>query len=179
MLHDAADDDRAGRIRDRIDVELHRVLEKLVDEDRVAGGRGNRSHHVAIQRRHVIHDRHRAAAENVRRAHDEREPDLRRDLARLVGRGRRPARRLRDAKIPQQLRKPLAVFRQIDRIRRGPENPDARMLQRQRQLQGRLPAVLHHAGHVAAGFLLARDDRRHILERQRLEIQTIDRVVIG
>ena len=100
VLHDAADDDRAGRIRDRIDVELHRILEEFVDEDRVAGGRGDGPDHVAIERRHVVHDRHRTAAEDVRRPDDEREPDRGRDFARLVGRGRRSARRLRNAEIP-------------------------------------------------------------------------------
>ena len=35
VLHDAADDDRAGRIGDRIDVELDGILEELVDQDRM------------------------------------------------------------------------------------------------------------------------------------------------
>ena len=53
------------------------------------------------------------------------------------------------------------------------------LLQRQRQLQRRLPAVLDDAGDVAAGLLLARDDRRDVLERQRLEVETVDGVVVG
>ena len=140
---------------------------------------GDGVHHVAVERRHVVDDRHRAAAEHVRRPHDEREADLRRDLARLFRRRRGAARRLRDAEIPQQLREPLAILGEVDRIRRGAEDADAGLLQRQRELQRRLPAVLDDAGDVAAGLLLARDDRRDVLEGQRLEVEAIDRVVVG
>ena len=34
-------------------------------------------------------------------------------------------------------------------------------------------------GDVAARRFLAVDDRHHVLERQRLEVQPIDRVVVG
>ena len=52
------------------------------------------------------------------------------------------ARRLRDAEIPQELREPLAILRQVDRIRRRAEDLHARFLQRERQLERRLAAVL-------------------------------------
>ena len=90
-----------------------------------------------------------------------------------------PLARLRDAELPQQLGEALAILGEVDRIRRGAENPDARLLQRQRQLQRRLPAVLHDDRDVAAALPLARDDREHVLEGQRLEIQAIDGVVVG
>ena len=135
--------------------------------------------HVAIERRHVVDDRHAAAAEDVRRPDDEREADLGGDLARLGDARRGAARRLRDAEIPQQLREALAILGEVDRIGRGADDADARRLQRQRQLQRRLPAVLDDARHFAAGLLFARDDRRHVLERQRLEVQPIDGVVVG
>ena len=103
VLHDAADDDRAGRVGDAVDVELDGVLEELVDEDRPVGRRLHRRRHVAIERGHVVDDRHGAAAEHVRRTDDEREADLQRDVARLLGRGRDAARRLRNAEVPQEL----------------------------------------------------------------------------
>ncbi len=90
-----------------------------------------------------------------------------------------PLGRLRDAEIPQQLREALAVLGQVDRVGRGAEDPDAGLLQRQRQLERRLPAELHDAGDVAAGLLLALDDRDHVLEGQRLEVQPVDGVVVG
>ena len=36
VLHHAADDDRAGRVGDDVDVDLDRVVEELVDEQREA-----------------------------------------------------------------------------------------------------------------------------------------------
>ena len=81
---------------------------------------------------------------------------VRGDLARFLrGRGD-AARRLRDAELPQQLREALAILGEVDRIRRGADDLDARFLQRQRQLQRRLPAELHDDRDVAAGFALAR-----------------------
>jgi hypothetical protein len=73
----------------------------------------------------------------------------------------------------------FAIFGQIDRIRRRTDDLDTRLLQRQRQLQRRLPAVLHDTWDVRTGFPLAGDDGGHILEGQRLEVQAIDRVVVG
>ena len=76
VLHDAADDDGAGRVSDCIDVELEGVFEELVDEDGMPRRRGDGVGHVAIQRRRVVDDRHAAAAKHVRRPDDEREADL-------------------------------------------------------------------------------------------------------
>ena len=42
VLHDAADDDGAGRVGDRVDVELDGVLEELVDQDRMVRARPRR-----------------------------------------------------------------------------------------------------------------------------------------
>ena len=92
---------RARCVGERVDVDLRRVLEELVDEDRMLGRRLHGVAHVAIERRHVVDDRHRAAAEHVRRAHDDREADLVGDVARFVRRRRRAARRLRNAEIPR------------------------------------------------------------------------------
>ena len=77
------------------------------------------------------------------------------------------------------LAKRFAVFGEIDRVRRRSENPHAGVLQRQRQLERGLPAVLHDAGDVAAPASFALDDREDVLERQRLEVQPVDRVVVG
>ena len=84
VLHDAADDDGAGRVGDRVDVELERVLEELVDEHRMLRRGVDRLRHVAIERADVVDDRHAAAAEHVRRPHDDREADRRGDLARFL-----------------------------------------------------------------------------------------------
>jgi hypothetical protein len=122
VLHDAADDDGAGRVGDAVDVELDGVLEELVDQHGPLGRRLHGRRHVAVERGHVVDDRHAPAAEHVRRTDDEREADAQRDLARFLGRGGRAARRLRDAEIPQQLREALAIFREVDRVRRRAED---------------------------------------------------------
>ena len=56
-----------------------------------------------------------------------------------------PLGRLRDAEVPQQLREALAVLGEIDRVGRRAEDLDAGRLQRQRELERRLTAVLHDA----------------------------------
>ena len=179
VLHDAADHDRAGLVGDAIDVDLLGVLEEAIDQDRPIVRHVDGARHVAIERGHVVDDRHRASAEHVRRPHHHREADLRRHFARLGLRRRRAARRLRNAEIPQQLVEPLPILGEVDRVRRRAENRDAGFLQRQRQLQRRLAAELHHARHVDVAFALALDHRHHVLERQRLEVEPIGGVVVG
>ncbi len=148
VLHHAADDDRAGVVRDAVDVELLGSLEKAVDQDRPVVRHVDGRRHVSIERADVVHNRHVAAAEHVRRPHHDRESDLGRRVARFVPRGRGSAGRLRNPEVPQQLREALAILRQINRIGRGAENLDARFLQRQRQLERRLTAELHDARDV-------------------------------
>ena len=86
---------------------------------------GRRLHgvpHVAIERGRVVDDRHRAAAEHVRRPHDDREADLRRDLARLFA-ATSPCRSAACGmpRSQQQLREALAILGQIDRVGRRAE----------------------------------------------------------
>ena len=151
VLHDAADDDGARGVGDRVDVELERVLEELVDEHRMLGRGVDRLRHVAVERADVVDDRHPAAAEHVRRPHDDRKPDRRGDVSRFLARRRRAARRLRDLQLRQQRGEPLPIFGEIDRVGRRAEDRHAGLLQRERQLQRRLAAELHEARHLAAG----------------------------
>ena len=181
VLHDAADDDGAGRVGDRIDVELERVLEELVDQDRMLGRGVDGVRHVAVERRRC---RRRSPSRGRRaRRTAARRPGSRSSAAtsRASSRRRRgAARRLRNAEIPQQLREPLAVLGQVDRIGRGAEDPDAGLLQRQRQLQRRLPAELHDARRRRRRPSCSRSMiGDHVLERQRLEVQPVDGVVVG
>ncbi len=46
-------------------------------------------------------------------------------------------------------------------------------------MSGVCPPVLDDARDVAARFALARDDGRHVFEGQRLEVEAVDRVVVG
>ena len=179
VLHDAADDDGARGIRHAVDVEFLGVFEEAIEEDRPVvrdvDGRG----HVTVERGHVVDDGHVAATEHVRRAHHHGEADLGGHLAGFGARHGRAARRLRDAEIPQQLRETLAVFGEVDRVGRRADDRHARLLQRQRELERRLTAELHHHRDLGIALPFAVDDRHHVFERERLEVQPVGRVVVG
>jgi hypothetical protein len=83
-------------------------------------------------------------------ADHDRESDRRGDLSRLFTRRRRAAGGLRDAEIRQQPRETLAILGEVDRVGRRAHDLHAGRLQRQRELQRRLPAELHEARDVAA-----------------------------
>ena len=136
--------------------------------------------HVAIERAHVVDDRHRAAAEHVGRPDDEREADLRRHLARFFRRRRGAARRLRNAEIPQQLARSARDPRRGRSSRatcRGSGCPAS--CSGSASFSGVCPPYCTTHATSPPAFLLARDDRRDVLERQRLEVQAIDGVVVG
>ena len=179
VLHHAADDDVALRVGQRVHVELEGVLEEAVDQDRPLGRGVDRVDHVALERGRIVDDRHRAPAEHVGRPHHHRVADAARDLERLVLRHRHAVLRLRDLQLVQERREALAILGEVDRVGRGADDGDAGFLQRQRQLQRRLAAELHHDRDLAAGRALGVEDRHHVLEGQRLEEQPIDRVVVG
>jgi hypothetical protein len=79
----------------------------------------------------------------------------------------------------KQLREPAAILREVDRVGRRAQNLHAGLLERQRQFERRLAAKLHDARHFAVRRALALDDRHHIFEGQRLEVEAIGGVVIG
>ena len=179
VLHDAADDDVPARVGERVHVDLGRVLEELVDEDRVLGRRLDRVPHVAIERR--------------------------RCRTRWPSRGRR-ARRT-DARPPgiRSRRRPPALPPATWRCRwrpaecRGPRGAaqTARGLRRDRSSRAtcresaRRPPEAAAPASTASGRRTARrtprrrrpifplDDREHVLEGQRLEVEPIHRVVVG
>ena len=82
--------------------------------------------------------------------------------------------------VPEQLREPLAILRQIDRVGRGAEDADARPpAARSASLSGVWPPnwTTHDTSPPACSLPL--DDRQHVLERQRLEVQPVGGVVVG
>ena len=130
---------------------------------------------VVLQAVERVDDLHRAAAEHVGRAHEQREADLGRASHRLLGRvGGRVRRRL-VAELLQQLAEAAAVLGEVDRVDRGAEDRDAGLLQARRELERRLAAELddHPLG------LLDLADAEHVLERQRLEVEAVGGVVVG
>jgi hypothetical protein len=179
MLHDAADDDVSGGVGDGVDVELERIFEELVDQHRMFGRHVHRLRHVAIERADVVHDGHPASAEHVRRPDHDWKADRGRGVARFLPRRGGAAGRLRDLHARQQRGEPFSILREVDRIGRGAQNRHAGVLQRQRQLQRCLAPELHQTRHGSARRPLRFNDRHHVLERERLEVEAIRRVVVG
>ena len=167
VLHDRTDQDIAA-IGDGIDVDLDRVLNKAVDQ------RGRTDVAVA-QGGLVVTDAHRAATEHVRRAHEYRIADAVGDLDRLLHAiGDRPVGSLQTRAV-EQLAEAQAILGEVDALERGAEDRHALLQQALRQPQRRLAAELHHH----ADRVLACDHLEHVLDRERLEVQTIRRVVVG
>ncbi len=76
--------------------------------------------------------------------------------------------------VLHELLEALAVFGDVDGIRRGADDRRAGLFQRAAQLQRRLAAELHDD----AFRLFLRHDFEHVFERQRLEVQAVGRVVV-
>ncbi len=174
MLHHAADEHFAA-VADRVDVDLGRVVEKAVEQHRRIVGDFDRLAHVTLEFALLVHDFHRAAAEHVRRAHHQRITDLGGGKQRLLRAARSTIGRLLELEPGQQLLETLAVFGDVDGVRRGADDRHAVGLEVARKLQRRLAAELHDH----AFGLLDGNDLQHILQRQRLEIQPVGSVVIG
>ena len=154
--------------RDRVDVDLDRVLEEAVDE-RV------RRHGQRADVVRAVADAHRAAAEHVRRAHEHRVADALGDRDGLVDVARdRPLRRSQP-ELGEQAAEALAVLGEVDRGRVVPRigTPSSTSVRARRER--RLTAELRDDPER----LLALDDREHVLDRERLEVQPVRDVVVG
>ena len=124
----------------------------------------------------VVGELHRAPAEHVATA-------ARAPGSRSAGRPRAPppgvcASAYGGALQPEPLEQraeAAAVLGEVDRLGLGAEQRHAGRFQARREPQRRLAAE----GHDHALGLLDLDDRQHVLERQRLEVQPVGRVVVG
>ena len=170
VLHDPADD-LALAVRDDVDVDLDRVLEEVVDEDRPVRGDVLGDGHVPAHRLVVVHDLHRAAAEHVGRPDEHGVADALRDREGLVGVRRHAARRLPEPELLHERVEPLAVLGAVDAVGARADDRDARLLEPVREVERRLPAELDDD----ARRLLLVDDVQHVLERQRLEEEAVAR----
>ncbi len=178
VLHDARDDDVLA-VAQRIHITLGRALQEVVNQHRPLLRILNRRRHVAHDRLVVVRDHHGATAQHIARPHQHRIAHTIRARNRLCNAGRHRALWLRDLQLFDQLPKPLAVFSQVDRLRRRPNDRHARSLQRQRQVQRRLAAELHNHPNLRAARSLMLIDRQHVFQRQRLKVEPVAGVIVG
>ena len=162
-------------VAERVHVELDGVVEEAVDQDGMLGRARDGLLHVGGEARVLEDDRHRAAAEHVRRAHDQRVADAAGRGEGLLLRPRLGVGRRGEAELPEQPAEAAAVLGEVDRLGRGAPDRVARGLERTGELERRLAAELHED---AVGLLVV-EHRRDVLERERLEVQAVRRVVVG
>ena len=174
MLHDAADV-HILPVGERVHVQLETVFQELVNQDGKRLQEFGRFGRIGLHRGAVVGDHHRAPAQDVGRANDNR-------VANLLGGGHglfhthgSGVAWLRNPQLTQQVAEALPVFGQVNGLGRGADDVHPGALERRRQVQRRLPAELHNR----ADGPLAGDDVHHILKRQRLEVEPVGGVVVG
>ena len=172
VLHDPADPDVLA-VADRVDVDLDRVLQEAVEEDLALRAACARSSRPASPRRRRAPSRARRARSSGARAAGSRRPGAAASAS--SGELRQRVRRRLEVQPLEQRAEAPAVLGEVDRLGLRAEQRHARGLQAGGEPQRRLAAE----GDDHALGLLDLDDRQHVLERQRLEVQPVRRVVVG
>ena len=165
VLHDRADV-RVRSVRDGVDVDLDRALDEAVDQD------------GAVDRTEVvgrITDAHRAPAEHVRRADQDREADPLGKRAGLVFASRYPPVRTANSEPGEQGAEPLAILGDVHGLECGPDDAVPRGLEPAGQFQRGLAAELDRDAVRPLPFA----HREHLFQPERLEVEPVRCVVVG
>ena len=173
VLHDAGDED-VFSIGESVHVDFGGVFQEAVDQYGPFLRERHGFAHVLAHRLFVVGDHHGAPAQHVAGPHQYRVADAPRDFARFFHAGCRSIRRAGNAEVFEQAPEKLAVLGEIDVLGIGPDDRHAQFLERNRQIQGRLPAELHD--HTIRLFRVI--DVQHVLERERLEVQPVAGIVV-
>ena len=178
VLHDTSDVD-VFAVTDGVHVDLDGVAQVAVDQDRVVAGDLHGLADVLPQTRRVVDDLHATTAQHVGRAEQNRVAD---GLSHGFHFFRRPAQavgRLAQVDVVEQLLEALAVFGQVDGVRRGAEDRHTSLFERRSNLERRLTPELNDHTLERAVLLLLAGDGKHVLFGQRLEVEAVGRVVVG
>ena len=177
VLHDTAEVQLVAVVQ-RVHVDLDRVVQESVDQDRPGRADLGRLLDVRGQPRLVVHDLHAAPAEDVRRPDED-------GVADLVGDGLGPGERRGGAVLRrgqpglgEDLAEGAAVLGGVDRLGRGAHDRHAVVLERLREAQRGLSAELDDHARDRSGERLRVDDLQHVLEGERLEVQPVGGVVV-
>ena len=184
VFHQATNHHLTALITEGIDVYLGGVLEVLIDQHRLVWVHLHRFAHVAIELIGAKDHLHGPASQHIAGPDHDRVADAFSDGSGLIFTAGNAIGRLTNLQLAQHGLELFAVFRQINRLRRGA--PDAatsgltlRRLQPaqqgQRQLERGLAAELNNHPIGALGF----DHVEHVFEGERFEVEAIAGVVIG
>ena len=168
-------DDRGLAVAEAVDVELHGVLQKFVDEHGLARHDLERLPDDRLELILAVDDEHPAAAEHERRAEQHGETDLVRERQRLRLIERGAVGRLQEFQLVEHGGEKLPILGEVDTLGRGANDVHAVRLQAGGEVERRLPAELHDG----AGAFLLFVDLEHVLERERLEVKSVGRIVVG
>ena len=114
MLEDPGDRDVLA-VADRIDVDLDRVAQIAVDQNRARSRHRHRRRNVMLELFGPVDDLHSPAAEHIGRAEEHRITDACRDRERLVAASGDAVGGLLEAQFLHQPREPLAILGKVDR----------------------------------------------------------------
>ena len=174
MLHDRTDHNLVS-VGNGVDVHFHGLIEKPVQQYRCRVRYGESTGQIPGQFPLRVDDLHRPASEHVGRPEDHGEPDLACRHEAFVEVRHGPVGRLFQADFFDHGLEPFPVLRAVDRIRARADDGHSRSMQPVHEFQGRLATELHDDPFRALNF----DDGQDILERYRLEVQAVRRVVVG
>ena len=174
MLHDSADDALLA-VAERVNVDLGRIGEEAVKEDRRLVGDDYGLLEVAAQVGLVIDDFHGAAAEDIGGSYHQRIGDAVCDLHSLLDGGCGAVLRLQEVEALHSLLEALSVLGAVNRVRAGADDGHAGSLEGSRELERGLSAELDDY----SGRLLDAADLEDILKGDRLEIKPVRGVVVG
>mmetsp|Transcript_5744 Transcript_5744/g.14692 ORF Transcript_5744/g.14692 Transcript_5744/m.14692 type:complete len:434 (+) Transcript_5744:784-2085(+) len=188
VLHDARYRHVALDVAEGVHVQLRRIREVLVDENRrIVGVDGHRVLDEARKVLRRVHDFHGTSTEHKARTNHDRKSDAIGDLRSIRRARRHAARWLRDVQLRERVEPLLPVLRKSDG--RGGCAPDAHVavavrggdriaLQLRLQWLGELERRLASKLHNDAVRSLDADDAHHILNGKRLKVEAVRRVVV-
>ena len=174
MFHHATNEGAAGLpigpgVAQAINVTFDCIAQKAVKQHRRVMADLDRLAHVALQITLFMHDFHGAAAQNIAGTDHQRVAQGGGFLQRLgLGAGGGVGR-LAQLQGVQQFLEALPVLSRINHVRRGADDGHPVGLQVECELERRLPAILDDD---AQRFLLV-DYLKHVLQRERLKVQTV------
>ena len=182
VFEDAANHDRAfigsltpAHIRNAIDIHLSCVLKKPIHEHGSFRRSLHSETHIVLKFGVGIDDLHRATAQHETGAHQNRVVQSLRYSERFGFAGGHAVGRLRNIELVQHRGEQLSILRDLNVLRRGPNNIYAVFLQTQGEIERGLAAELRDG----APAFLALIDVQHVLQREWLEEKFVARVVIG